>query len=420
MNTLKKVVPFLLGITVMISTIYSCEDDKEDSNVSNMEQLVKDISKIGDEINKFVQALENGEATQRMESAAESLKEAAAAKSSETSPKLAELAQAILTAAQALKAEGEDSQGAGHLLEQAARQIKEAAEQHTQKGTAQKLDKVLPLLQEAKELIAVTMSGKSSQEDEKIQSEPAEEKMFVKTITSFYAPLSKQFMDSGRYKESIFGQLVWYQIDTFTKFDFASGKEVPADSDEWDIALAGNILIINGGEKYKDVCDKRDTWLKAIGPHPLVQPDYCLVDKIQPERTGKAALYFAKTYEFDEIKNAKEFVEEEGGWRQDTAEERALEDDLFSFDHSGYSYKPIGGILIFKTRNGKYAKVQMISCYKDPHKTDVTEKVEYMYYTFKYAYNPTGSPDLDTSSMEQPSNAREYPKVYHIKYYKPL
>ena len=42
-----------------------------------------------------------------------------------------------------------------------------------------------------------------------------------------------------------------------------------------------------------------------------------------------------------------------------------------------------GKVIVFKTRNGNYAKIEILSYYKDQDNTQDSR-----YYTFNYIYNP--------------------------------
>ena len=149
----------------------------------------------------------------------------------------------------------------------------------------------------------------------------------------------------------------------FTKFDFATGLTTTSDTEEWDIAFRATTIIVNGRER--------------------VNPD----DDDEPKRTGNAAVYIARKTTFDlvsEVDNSKFRQDEEGylsipksgnGW--------------YTYDMSKHIIQPIADrVLVFKTRDGKYAKVQILSYYyKDaPEKPKSTSKARY--YTFNYVYQP--------------------------------
>ena len=368
MNIMKKISYLLLVMTV----IYSCEDDKEE-DISHIAQIINTISKIKQQVHESWQGLEKtSEACQSLEQAEQKLEEAI----------------------QAL--EGNDFERCAYRIKLAIGQIKDAVRE-TGEQTGETLDKILTQLEDLRKSI-----GASEEEGLIISTQSEGEKIF-RTV-EFYAPLC------SRNIHDIFAQLIWHYIDTFTKFDFASGKTVPADSDEWDIALAGHYIIVNGGQKYNDVCygdswKYKDQWVGAHELPPLTQEE-CIVDKIQPERTGNAAACAAGDYSFDQVKDAEKTVEKlprNKRWRQDSAKELALGSSRWEFTHSSYEYLTPKNVLLFKTRDGKYAKMQFISGYAPGSPLDVTDpRTIYMYYTFKYVYNSSGSSDLDISSMEQP------------------
>lgn len=143
----------------------------------------------------------------------------------------------------------------------------------------------------------------------------------------------------------------------FTKFSFSENKIVT--NENWDIAFRGTTIIVNGGAK--------------IG----------LTD--EPERTGSGAVSivsgtFASVTAFP---LAATFT-------QDAA-------STYAFPTSGlnmwYDYNASthiiaaksGKIFVVKTHDGKYAKFEILSYYKDaPATPSVTS--ESRYYTFNFAY----------------------------------
>lgn len=415
-NPLKKLIPCLLGMMLMVSMMYSCEDDND--NLSNMEQLVDKIAQMREQMSKLAESLEKRKkTTEAMSEAAEALKQAASqSSSSSTSEALRTAAKAIQTAASALLTGSKKS-----ALLEAAKALAEAAKDKDE-GKDEEASKKM---KKALELMKKSMKGESTQEEASETTKASETTITVKTVTDFYAPLNKGYVTSPpKTTMFVFGELYWFQIDTFTKFDFATGKKVAEDSNEWDFALAGNIMIINGGQKMHDVCDHPERFTRAIGPHeiPPMTQEQCKVDEVQPDRTGNAAIYFVDDYNFDEIKDAeKDLAKSEAKkWTQDSTEELALDKldvALFAFTHSGYHYYPMDGILVFRTRDGKhYAKVKMISCVRSGKSSDVTkqeERTDAMCYTFKYAYNASESSDLNTSSTPS-SNKKEQPTEHQL------
>ena len=167
--------------------------------------------------------------------------------------------------------------------------------------------------------------------------------------------------------------------DYFEKFDFATGRHVDKDSDDWDIAFGGEYIIVNGGEKHADD---------------------------EPERTGDAAAAILSHARFDAVTDVKNV-----DWRQDRSTGPAITYDLLSrtkgwcyYDMGKHVLYPIPGrILAFRTRDGKYAKVEIISYYKDildPEKVPAKSH-DFGYYTFRYAYDKTGGTTLDSDGKHE-------------------
>lgn len=191
-------------------------------------------------------------------------------------------------------------------------------------------------------------------EDPEIQ-EPASPTLVVDTIRNLYAP-SGGSSTTGAPSEATL---------PYVKFSFSKGDTVPQDSANWDIAFRTTTIIANGGTKV----DK--------GP-------------LEPERTGIGGLYLEINF-FDEVIKAVP-----SRVKQDKATQYALPTGSMS---SWYNYVfaqhvvyPIPGrIIVVKTHDGKYAKVEIISYYKDAPSNVPKESLESAYYTFRYAYQPDGS-----------------------------
>ncbi len=128
-------------------------------------------------------------------------------------------------------------------------------------------------------------------------------------------------------------------------------------TEKWDIGFRGTTLIVNGG-------------------------------KI---RAGKGGAYI-HTGLFDELKSVPDRAE----WRTDESET-----DLgvplgsgkgwYNYDHTNNRVSPVPGkILLIRTAQGKYAKLEILSYYKNapavPSASD-----ESRYFTFKFVYQADGS-----------------------------
>ncbi|MEN1786155.1 MAG: HmuY family protein [Bacteroidota bacterium] len=155
----------------------------------------------------------------------------------------------------------------------------------------------------------------------------------------------------------------------FTKFSFATGTVTDSDT-EWDIAFRGLSIAINGGT--------------AIG----------VTD--EPVRNGNAGAAMVKGT-FGEVTDAADlaFVQDsENGF----AIPRVNGEGWYNYDFSTFTVTPVPGrILVFRTHDGKFAKVEVLSYYRDAP-SEITPQIaasDFRFYTFNYVYNPNeGETDL--------------------------
>ena len=166
----------------------------------------------------------------------------------------------------------------------------------------------------------------------------------TKTVTNLYAP------QTGGQGQPEGG--------AFTKFSFSENAIVTTD--KWDIAFRGTTIIVNGGAK--------------IG----------ITD--EPERTGSGAVsivsgIFASVTTFPATAT----------FAQDGASTYAFP---ISGTNAWYDYNSsthivsakAGKVFVVKTHDGKYAKFEILSYYKDaPAVPDATTSAS-RYYTFNFAY----------------------------------
>ena len=124
----------------------------------------------------------------------------------------------------------------------------------------------------------------------------------------------------------------------FTKFDFSSGSVTISETD-WDIGFRGTSIIVNGGVSLGTVDE--------------------------PSRTGNAAAYVASGTLASVVQvDTNLFV-------QDSSNGYAIASGSGNgwYTYSGpptYLITPTPGkVLVFKTADGKYAKVEILSYYKD-------------------------------------------------------
>jgi len=158
-----------------------------------------------------------------------------------------------------------------------------------------------------------------------------------KTVTNLHAPQTSDYTTNPPTTTG-----------DYVRFSFLSGTTVTGD--DWDIAFRGTTILVNGGSKKLD-----DEWM----------------------RTGKGGAYIAN---------------------ETLAGVAEVDATLFTQDASSglaisgwYSYNPAthiitaiaGKVIIIKTHDGKYAKMEILSYYKDGDTSSDSR-----YYTFKYVYQP--------------------------------
>ncbi len=188
-------------------------------------------------------------------------------------------------------------------------------------------------------LVTLTFIIISCSENDSLVIEPIE----AKTISNLHAP------QLGGQGQPTSGE--------FTKFSFKEGKQVVGDN--WDIAFRGLRIIVNGGSKYG------------------------LTD--EPEKTGNASLAIVKNV-FKDVKEAPV----NGDFKQDASGVYAIKsnrgDDWYTYDRATHKVSANGGfIVVVKTIDGNYAKMEIKNYYKD---LDATNPANGRYYTFDYVYNP--------------------------------
>ena len=143
----------------------------------------------------------------------------------------------------------------------------------------------------------------------------------------------------------------------FAKFDFKTGMQTTSDTD-WDIAFRGTTIAINGGA--------------VTGTSG------------EPTRNGNAGATivsgtFASVISADGLTFAQDAdaifaipTGSDNGWYN------------YNFQTNIISAIP-GKILVFRTRDGKYAKVEILSYYLN---LDSSNPDGGRHYTFNYVYNP--------------------------------
>ncbi|MBE7629745.1 HmuY family protein [Tenacibaculum piscium] len=152
----------------------------------------------------------------------------------------------------------------------------------------------------------------------------------------------------------------------FVKFSFKKGKVVTDDT--WDIAFRATTILVNGGES---------TGIKE-----------------EPKRTGNASISLA-IGTFSSIVKAPDASR----FKQDEKGILALPKSLwYTYNFSDHSINPVAGkVIVVKTIDGNYAKMEILSYYKDMDTSNSAdpENSGAQYYTFNYTYNPnTGDKNL--------------------------
>jgi hypothetical protein len=146
----------------------------------------------------------------------------------------------------------------------------------------------------------------------------------------------------------------------FAKFDFSTG-EITTSETEWDIAFRGTTIIVNGGT--------------SLGTND------------EPDRTGNAAAYIANgTFASITEVDGSLFV-------QDGSNGYAIPsgsgNGWYLYNPQAFLIAPIAGkVLVFRTRDNKFAKVEILSYYKDAPADPNAMTDEGRYYTFNYIYQP--------------------------------
>ena len=152
----------------------------------------------------------------------------------------------------------------------------------------------------------------------------------------------------------------------YTKFSFLEGGIVSDSAENWDIAFRNSKILINGG----------------VGE---------ITDPVQPNRTGDAAAYIIDG-EMGDITSVNEDLLRQDGDNTSMYGTTAIIDDQGQAGLGWSIYNPLavpfpmldaaaGKILVFRTHDNKYAKVEIKGFYDDP----ITNPYG-GFYTFNYVY----------------------------------
>lgn len=162
------------------------------------------------------------------------------------------------------------------------------------------------------------------------------------TVSNLYAP-----QNGGQGQGEISGE--------FTKFNFSQGTTTTSETD-WDIAFRGTTIIVNGG-----------TSLGTID---------------EPVRNGQAAGYIAESNFADVVSVNTELLAQD-------SEEGYVLSGWYTYNPQFHIINPTPGrILVIKTHDGKYAKMEITSYYEDSTPNAEIAPTNYQYYNFNYVYQP--------------------------------
>jgi hypothetical protein len=189
-------------------------------------------------------------------------------------------------------------------------------------------------------VVAFLMVSCSDEKTPEQQPQP----LATKTVKNFAAPAGG---GGGNY------------TGDFAKFSFKTGAKTTGD--DWDIAFRATQIIVNGGAKIESINE-------------------------EPNRTGNAAIAIVSNT-LKDLKDApadSEFKQDaKGAFGLTTGSGKGW----YLYDPSNHTIKPAAGkILVVKTHDGRFAKVEIESYYKDKNASNPANG---RYFTFSYVYNPT-------------------------------
>jgi hypothetical protein len=149
---------------------------------------------------------------------------------------------------------------------------------------------------------------------------------------------------------------------TYTKFSFSQNAVVTGD--DWDVAFRGTTILVNGGA-------------------PLATDE--------PARTGEGAAAILTSVLFSEVTATPAAT----AFAQDSATAYAIPtgsgNGWYTYNSETHIITATAGkVFVVKTHDGKYAKMEILSYYKDAP-ANPTQETETRYYTFNFAYQPEGT-----------------------------
>lgn len=171
----------------------------------------------------------------------------------------------------------------------------------------------------------------------------------VKLATNIYAP------QAGGQGQPVSGE--------FTRFSFAENDIVT--NSNWDIAFRGSTIIVNGGSLIGITDEPTRTGIAAAS-------------SVSNTLAGVTLFPDATTFLQDATNTYAIPTGSNNGW--------------YNYNSSTHLIAPIAGkIFVIKTHDGKYAKFEILSYYKNAPATPDPTIDPSGYYTFNFVYQPNST-----------------------------
>jgi len=201
-------------------------------------------------------------------------------------------------------------------------------------------------------LLAITMLFLGLNSCNKDEQENGTTSLEVKRIENFEAP--------GDLMDFSVNPPVVTEVRPFKFFNFSLGTEVEETAD-WDIAFKGSKIKVNGGVSGNS--QAAATVITGVFNDVTSVPDDAdfKVDTAISDTTVDYAIPYGSG----------------NGW--------------YTFSMETHLYTPIPGkVILVRTHDGKYAKMEILSYYKNLENTMENGG----FYTFNYTYQPDGSKEF--------------------------
>lgn len=195
--------------------------------------------------------------------------------------------------------------------------------------------------------ISIALLSCSKDDESTPTPTPSPTALEVKTVSNLFAP-------SSGIPPATTGD--------FVKFNFAT-NQIVTTGDSWDIAFRSTTILVNGG---------------VVG------------NATEPNRTGVGAASVL-TGVFANITSAPA----DNLFNQDSAVGKAIptgsNNGWYNYNSATNVVSPIAGkVLVIKTHDGKYAKMEILNYYQDAP-ANPTGVEPSRYYKFNFVYQPNGT-----------------------------